>query len=491
MEAVCCDSCSRWIHKNCQKVPEGLIEALDDEEIADEVYWFCKECKGIVNKSIKGQNIREITNKIEKIAVLKKTIKEQGDQIERLKKHNQQLNVVLEKTKIENHEIKQQKEILETHQEVLRSTKETLEKHVTKYQQDKISSQGLINSLLDEKSKSNENNKQLESSKNEITELKEVIRKYVGDVPMTQIKDISKELKMKESEMKKAKSEIAEYKEKLEVVVREKEDSKRTLENLNEYLDKIKEVNESLEIQLREQKDNGNKQQQAMQKSEINKNKQGKEEIVNSQEESRSREKTREGGEVQENIREQRKKKLCRNYQRYKECNYGTECKFEHVDYQIKECKFYKEGKCRYGNKCKYNHTEEIMKALCWSVKRKEICEYGERCHFRHTTIENERDRGERNTKETKLLVNGNETRSTSEKSEDINSIKEHVEKRFDFLCQQIQTMETWMKQRLMLEQQNQIRAQRWPYQIQLQGQSNQMHAQQPILNHQQKQQAQ
>ena len=99
-----------------------------------------------------------------------------------------------------------------------------------------------------------------------------------------------------------------------------------------------------------------------------------------------------------------------------------------------------------------------------------------------------EREREKGNAKEAKSSIKGNEHKSTSEKSGEIDAIKEHVEKRFHFLCPQIQTMDTWIKQRVLIEQQNQMKVQRLPFPIQLQGQPYQMHQQQPILTHQQNQ---
>ena len=360
----------------CGMKHEESYEVIKEiNEINNYLFWYFDKCSELITKlCAQGPSL------IEEKVVLREQISQQLDTLKQIKTENKRLrnenNIANEEAQQITKQLKQKEQQNKTKEQEIQNLKIELTKQNVEIAGEIETKNEEIKRLMNLVNKLTVKPKHGQEEK-QVSESEEAIAKYMGDAPISQIKDTAKELKMKENEIKKMKNEIAQYKEKLEAVVREKEDNKRTLQNLNEYLDKIKEVNESLEIQLREMKDEDNKQRQAMQKGETNKQSQGKQENkeVNNHQESRNSEKTRDDGEkMQENSSEQKKTKQCWNYQRYKECKYGTECKFEHVNYQRKECKYHREGSCRYGDKCRFNHTEGNESSVLVGEEKRRMC---------------------------------------------------------------------------------------------------------------------
>ena len=44
-EAIRCDGCEKWTHKECGKVPDEVIEAIEDEVVAMKPFGFAKNAK--------------------------------------------------------------------------------------------------------------------------------------------------------------------------------------------------------------------------------------------------------------------------------------------------------------------------------------------------------------------------------------------------------------------------------------------------------------
>ena len=63
-EAIRCDGCEKWKHKECGKVPDEVIEDIKDEVVANETFWYCKEYKEFVIESFaKSKSKTEQTQK--------------------------------------------------------------------------------------------------------------------------------------------------------------------------------------------------------------------------------------------------------------------------------------------------------------------------------------------------------------------------------------------------------------------------------------------
>ena len=74
-EAIMCDGCEKWTYKECGKVPDEVIEAIEDEVVANETFWFCKECKEFVIESFKKR--KSNTDRDSKLKQLQFKIKRQ------------------------------------------------------------------------------------------------------------------------------------------------------------------------------------------------------------------------------------------------------------------------------------------------------------------------------------------------------------------------------------------------------------------------------
>ena len=429
-----CDKCETWICEECHKITEDESGVFRKQGVV----WLCKICEKDTVKKIKSSEWQE-----------EESPKRHKDEIE--EKENEIIRLEMENRTLKENMESKRKEI-----ETRKKREKNLEKRIIEQnkENEKLSN---VNDTLKGKMKEIEEmkvkNDQTKSSKKEdrgVETLTVIAHKGSNTDEIEQIK----ESKRKEQEIKKLKNDSIQMKDRLELTTQELNEVKRTVNNLNNYVEKIKEVNEVLEIELRQTKD----------RLKVEENKINMPEIYRQQESAPKRQgiQTSEKQEGKRPAQEERKgtqqkterdmddnrtrqesmqAKSCKWY-RNGFCKYGDSCKFAHVKENNRAiCKYNERGMCKYGNRCRFYHRKmnkvdtDKNSDKCWQYDQWGECKYGKDCKFSH---------GRRETVSQRSRQEGIE--------EEINEgdRKEEQNRKLDFLCEEIKNTRNQMKQIIM-----------------------------------------
>ena len=326
MAAVKCDRCEKWVHQECEQLPDGLFEAIDNEEVAKEVFWFCKDCKQIIEGNIEAsRRERSRGQETDTILTVDKEKNAKENQLTTARSNFKDAETSTDDNEMEKRRKKEDSEHKQVKKELNDQKKGLEECEKDLYEERKM--RKMAQEYLEQVKKVN---CELEL---ELDQMKGRCRQGKGDGEIVnEIEESRKGSKIEQGEAQRDESTAFKEREERGEEFREKSDEAQIVQGAcsNKLMDK--------------------QSNKAGQNKEIE-----KKGVVKSSYRVQDNPPKRGGGESKEDVR------LCKYHHKGLVCKFGSKCWFRHEKFgeMKEECNYFREGRiCPYGQKCRFLHID-------------------------------------------------------------------------------------------------------------------------------------